>query len=87
MIQDVYSGPPSAGLFGYNIYNFAGVPQLNIPIGQVPYNSSVTNHIEYLPVTVSLNAARGCDYMLWDIAAALQVSSCPLSPKSRLTTD
>jgi Asp-tRNA(Asn)/Glu-tRNA(Gln) amidotransferase A subunit family amidase len=52
----------------------AGIPQLVVPIGQVPYQSTISNHTEYLPISVSLYAAAGCDYMLWDLAAALQVS-------------
>ena len=52
----------------------SGVPQLVVPIGQVPYESTITNHTEYLPISISLYAAAGCDYMLWDLAAALQVS-------------
>jgi len=52
----------------------SGVPQLVVPIGQVPYESTITNHTEYLPISVSLYAAAGCDYVLWDLAAALQVS-------------
>lgn len=57
----------------------AGTPQLVVPIGQVPYQSTITNHTEYLPISVSLYAAAGCDYMLWDLAAALQVSLRVLS--------
>jgi Asp-tRNA(Asn)/Glu-tRNA(Gln) amidotransferase A subunit family amidase len=52
----------------------AGIPQLVVPIGQVPYQSTISNHTEYLPISVSLYAAPGCDFMLWDLAAALQVS-------------
>lgn len=59
--------------FGY-VAQMSGVPQLVVPIGQVPYKSTITNHTEYLPISISLYAAAGCDYMLWDLAAALQVS-------------
>jgi len=52
----------------------SGIPQLVVPIGQVPYQSTISNHTEYLPISISLYAAAGCDYMLWDLAAALQVS-------------
>jgi hypothetical protein len=51
----------------------AGNPQMMVPLGQVPYQSTITNHTEYLPVTVTMYAAPGCDYVLWDLAAALQV--------------
>jgi hypothetical protein len=59
----------------------SGVPQLVVPIGQVPYQSTITNHTEYLPISVSLYAAAGCDYVLWDLAAALQVSRNSLGQK------
>jgi hypothetical protein len=72
--QNVYGGPPSPGLFGYDIFNYAGLPQLSIPIGQVPYNSTISGQVEYLPVSIGLNAAGGCDYVLWDLAAELKVS-------------
>lgn len=43
-----------------------------MPIGQVPYESTITNHTEYLPISVSFSAAAGCDYLLWDMAVKLQ---------------
>jgi hypothetical protein len=49
-------------------------PSLIVPIGQVPFESRITNHTEYLPAVVVLMAAKNCDYMLWDLAAAMQVS-------------
>lgn len=58
---------------GFNVYaQFSGVPQLVIPIGQVPYQSTVSDHTEYLPLSVTLFAAAGCDYQLWDLAAKLE---------------
>lgn len=72
--QNIYRPAPGVPLgFGYPA-QMAGIPQLVIPIGQVPYQSTISNHTEYLPISVSLYAAAGCDYMLWDLAAALQVS-------------
>ncbi|GAA5856573.1 hypothetical protein JCM8547_005870 [Rhodosporidiobolus lusitaniae] len=50
---------------------YADEPEITIPIGQVPYNSTVTNKQEFLPVTVSMHAARGCDFMLYDLAEQL----------------
>jgi hypothetical protein len=52
----------------------AGNPQMMIPVGQTPYYSTISNHTEYIPLTVTMYAAPGCDYMLWDLAADLQVS-------------
>ena len=65
----------------------AGIPQLVVPIGQVPYESTISNHTEYLPISISLYAAAGCDYMLWDLAAALQVSPQSRLSRNRIATD
>ncbi|GAA5975536.1 hypothetical protein JCM10908_005194 [Rhodotorula pacifica] len=50
---------------------YADSPEITIPIGQVPYNSTVDGVTEYLPVTVNINAAAGCDYMLFSLAESL----------------
>jgi Asp-tRNA(Asn)/Glu-tRNA(Gln) amidotransferase A subunit family amidase len=72
--QNIYRSAPRVPFgFGY-VAQMSGVPQLVVPIGQVPYESTITNHTEYLPISISLYAAAGCDYMLWDLAVALQVS-------------
>lgn len=76
--QDTYGPGPivrNGGAGGNTISPFmAENPSLIVPIGQVPYESRVTNHTEYLPAVVVLMAAKNCDYMLWDLAAAMQVS-------------
>lgn len=70
----MYRSAPNVPLGGAYPAQFAGVPQFVVPVGQVPYRSTITNVTEYLPVTISMYAAAGCDYVLWDIAAALEVS-------------
>ncbi|KAJ6091605.1 hypothetical protein N7467_003574 [Penicillium canescens] len=65
--RDQYTSGPLAPYWGMsdsNIAVFAGVPDLVVPIGEVPYNSTKSGKIEYTPVTVSLVAARGCDLMV-----------------------
>jgi hypothetical protein len=42
-------------------------PDYVVPIGEVPYNSSITGHVEYLPVTVDFMVAKGCDGMLFGL--------------------
>lgn len=54
----------SGGLF---ISPLSGVPDFIVPLGQVRYNSSVTHHPEFLPVTINNIAAGGCDLMLLDL--------------------
>ncbi|KAH9942204.1 amidase signature enzyme [Epithele typhae] len=48
------------------------VPDMVIPIGEVPYNSTITGTTEFLPVTISFIAAKNCDLMLFNLFAALQ---------------
>lgn len=42
----------------------AGAPDLVVPVGEIPYNSTISLKTEYMPVTMSFVAARGCDLML-----------------------
>ncbi|KAL3486213.1 amidase signature domain-containing protein [Aspergillus germanicus] len=65
--RDEYIGPPSPPYWGMsdsNIAVFAGLPDLVVPIGEIPYNSTKSGKTEYLPVTMSIVAARGCDLMV-----------------------
>lgn len=45
----------------------AEVPDFVVPLGEAPYNSTITGHVEYLPVTANLMAAKGCDGMLFSL--------------------
>lgn len=40
-------------------------------VGQIPFNSTITGKTEQLPVTVSIVARRGCDFMLLDLLEGL----------------
>lgn len=40
-------------------------------VGQASYFSNITLHEEYLPVTVNVMAARGCDGMLFGLVQDL----------------
>ncbi|ODM23164.1 hypothetical protein SI65_00753 [Aspergillus cristatus] len=73
--RDEYFGPPSPPFWGMsdsNIAVFAGVPDLVVPIGEVPHNSTKSGKTEYLPVTMSLVAARGCDLMLANVIREME---------------
>lgn len=59
--------PEGAGISGANLCPIYGCVDMTIPIGQVPYRSNVTLVEEMVPVTVSVVARRGCDFMLWDM--------------------
>ncbi|KAH7025098.1 amidase signature domain-containing protein [Microdochium trichocladiopsis] len=57
-------------LLGLNtgfISPMAGNPDFVVPVGQVKYQSVITQHEEVLPVSVRIMAARGCDLMLLDL--------------------
>ncbi|KXJ93611.1 amidase signature domain-containing protein [Microdochium bolleyi] len=57
-------------LLGLNtgfISPMAGNPDFVVPVGQVVYKSTITQHEELLPVSVRIMAARGCDLMLLDL--------------------
>ncbi|ETS80552.1 hypothetical protein PFICI_08081 [Pestalotiopsis fici W106-1] len=81
------TGPPF-GLDDWAIANFAGVPEIVVPIGEVPYNSTVSMQIEYLPVTVVLRMARGCDYVLASLVDDLEQAGLlrPVATGPRLYT-
>ncbi|EGX95718.1 glutamyl-tRNA(Gln) amidotransferase [Cordyceps militaris CM01] len=67
--RDTYwTGPQAPGAFSTSrIPVMAEIPDIVIPIGEIEYESKVTNHTEYLPVTVDLMAAKGCDGMLFSL--------------------
>jgi hypothetical protein len=45
----------------------AEVPDFVVPLGEAPYNSTITGRVEYLPVTADLMVAKGCDGMLFSL--------------------
>ncbi|OTA53680.1 amidase family protein [Hypoxylon sp. EC38] len=59
--------PPTAGISGASLCPIYGCVDMTIPIGQVPYMSNVMFVEEMMPVTVSVIAKRGCDFMLWNM--------------------
>ncbi|KAL2820955.1 amidase signature domain-containing protein [Aspergillus cavernicola] len=73
--RDEYFGSPSPPYWGMsdsNIAVFAGLPDLVVPIGEIPFNSTKSGKTEYLPVTMSLVAARGCDLMLANMVSEME---------------
>ncbi|KAL1855293.1 hypothetical protein VTK73DRAFT_8583 [Phialemonium thermophilum] len=75
--RNVYTTAPTGPPLGFGDSStavMAGVPEVIVPIGEVPYNSTVTLRTEYLPVTMALRVARGCDYVLASLVAALEES-------------
>ncbi|TBU31164.1 amidase signature enzyme [Dichomitus squalens] len=72
--RNAYINPPSAplGFSSGRLAVHAELPDMVVPIGEAPYNSTVTGKTEFLPVTISFVAAKGCDLMLFNLFAALQ---------------
>lgn len=68
------------------ISNMADVPDLVVPIGEVPYHSTVSLKTEYMPVTMSLVASRGCDLMLANLIRDLEAEGIlkPVKTGSRM---
>lgn len=60
--------------FGFSnsrISVMAEVPDFVVPIGEAPYISTITGHVEYLPVTANFMVAKGCDGMLFSLIGDL----------------
>jgi hypothetical protein len=67
--RNIYLSPPTPpwGHYNGNIAIFSEAPDFVVPIGEAPYNSTITGHVEYLPVTVDLMMAKGCDGTLFQL--------------------
>ncbi|KAL6410783.1 glutamyl-tRNA subunit a [Ilyonectria robusta] len=63
---------PPLGFDDSSIPVMAGAPEVVVPIGEVPYESRITKKTEYLPVSMGLRMARGCDYVLADLVKDLE---------------
>lgn len=56
---------------GVDFCSFAGCADYTVPIGQVEYFSNVTRVMEMVPVTISIVAKRGCDFVLFNVIERL----------------
>ncbi|RPD57766.1 amidase signature enzyme [Lentinus tigrinus ALCF2SS1-7] len=85
-----YISAPSAplGFSSGRISVHAEVPDMVVPIGEAPFNSTITGRTEFLPVTISFIAAKGCDLMLFNLFAELQDAGIirPVVTGSRMFT-
>ncbi|KAL3476822.1 amidase signature domain-containing protein [Aspergillus californicus] len=71
--RNVYRSMPGipTGFSAARIGNIAGVPDLVVPVGEAPYNSTITLQEEYLPVAVDIIAPHGCDLMVFNLVNEL----------------
>ncbi|KAK3072590.1 hypothetical protein LTR53_006544 [Teratosphaeriaceae sp. CCFEE 6253] len=63
--------PAGAAITGANICPLYGCADFTVPIGQVPYYSAVTLHVEMVPVTINMVVKRGCDFVLYNMIERL----------------
>lgn len=87
--RDEYLDAPTApplGMSDSRVAVIAGAPEVVVPIGEVPYNSTKTLQTEYLPVSMALRMARGCDYVLANLVGKLEEADIlrPVAAGSRL---
>lgn len=52
--------------------NYAGIPEIVVPIGQIKYKSLYTLRDEWQPVTVAFAVAKGCDLQLFNLVEKLE---------------
>lgn len=58
--------------WGDGVYiNYAGVPEIVVPVRQVEYWSAYTRRLEWQPVTIALGTAKGRDLMLLGLVERL----------------
>ncbi|KAL5527170.1 hypothetical protein ACEPAG_5961 [Sanghuangporus baumii] len=72
--RETYFLGPSGLPIGFSdshVAVFGRSPDIVIPLGQVSYNSTISGITEFLPVSISLVARRGCDFMLLDLVGKL----------------
>ncbi|KAK0376920.1 hypothetical protein CLIM01_05709 [Colletotrichum limetticola] len=89
--RDVYiqaRTTPPLGFDDSSVPVMAGAPEVVVPIGEVPYNSTKSLHTEYLPVTMALRMARGCDHHLANLRVYIMpfyqiYHTYPLAQKQR----
>ncbi|EXF79854.1 hypothetical protein CFIO01_08311 [Colletotrichum fioriniae PJ7] len=75
--RDVYiqaRTTPPLGFDDSSVPVMAGAPEVVVPIGEVPYNSTKSLYTEYLPVTMALRMARGCDHHLANLRESIALS-------------
>ncbi|KAL4795142.1 amidase signature domain-containing protein [Aspergillus venezuelensis] len=73
--RNTYPDAPTEPPMGFKdgrISTLAGTPDFVVPVGEVPYTSTVSGKREHMPVTLSFGAAVGCDLMLSDLVRELQ---------------
>ncbi|KAI3396307.1 hypothetical protein diail_12329 [Diaporthe ilicicola] len=87
--RDQYFSAPTAPPFGMSdsrVSIFTGAPEIVVPIGEVPYNSTKSLQVEYLPVSMAIRLARGCDFVLASLVSKMEEANIirPVAVGSKL---
>jgi Asp-tRNA(Asn)/Glu-tRNA(Gln) amidotransferase A subunit family amidase len=71
--RNQYVAPPSApsGWYLELMSTLGGGPDFVLPLGEAEYFSEITQHIEMMPVTVNVMAAKGCDGLIYGLVQDL----------------
>lgn len=73
MEKVTYSPPSVASRYWHGVFvNYASIPEIVVPIGQVRYMSPYTLREEWQPVTVAFAASKGCDLKLFELVDKLE---------------
>ncbi|XMA19279.1 hypothetical protein WAI453_012070 [Rhynchosporium graminicola] len=72
---------PTGFIIG-RVLKIAGVPDVVFLLGQASYQSTLMLKTEFLPLTVDIMAAKGCDSRLLELAAALKKAGILKTPKT-----
>lgn len=75
-LRESFPGTPIAGPpFGFSassLANLGSLPDMVIPLGEVPFFSDITYTQEWLPASLSLVGGSGCDLQLMRLAKELE---------------
>ena len=69
----------------FSIYAFGylvGCPDYTLPVAEIPYQSTISNSVEHLPVSISLVGRPGTDLELFDLVQHLHKSGVVPSVKA-----
>jgi hypothetical protein len=73
--RNTYFDAPTTPPLGFSTGRaavFSGGAELVVPVGEVPYESTVSLQTEYLPVVANLLVAPGCDLVLANLVRELE---------------
>ncbi|CZT10443.1 uncharacterized protein RCO7_10515 [Rhynchosporium graminicola] len=80
--RELYAPEAPTGFIIGRVSNIAGVPDVVFLLGQASYQSTLMLKTEFLPLTVDIMAAKGCDGRLLELAAALKKAGILKTPKT-----